>query len=165
MRRVPQRDGPVAVIRHDQAHGHDAVAEVVHAERSLPFPSCRRARRLSPLFPCRALRRRQMKLPAAQGGGLWSLASAGNANPNARSGASLQAFIVHDCIILGLDRGKANSVTHDFAFYNLALLTGLVASAPWWLWRMATTNKYREGLGHVWEKFRRGSEVNLRSAR
>jgi 3-deoxy-D-manno-octulosonic-acid transferase len=32
-------------------------------------------------------------------------------------------------------------------FYNLALLTGLVASAPWWLWRMATTNKYREGLG------------------
>lgn len=32
-------------------------------------------------------------------------------------------------------------------FYNLALLTGLVASAPWWLWRMATTQKYREGLG------------------
>lgn len=32
-------------------------------------------------------------------------------------------------------------------FYNLALLTGLVASAPCWLWRMATTNKYREGLG------------------
>jgi 3-deoxy-D-manno-octulosonic-acid transferase len=32
-------------------------------------------------------------------------------------------------------------------FYNLALLTGLVASAPWWLLRMATTNKYREGLG------------------
>jgi 3-deoxy-D-manno-octulosonic-acid transferase len=32
-------------------------------------------------------------------------------------------------------------------FYNLALLAGLVASAPWWLWRMATTRKYREGLG------------------
>jgi len=32
-------------------------------------------------------------------------------------------------------------------FYNLALLTGLVASAPWWLWRMATTHKYRDGLG------------------
>jgi 3-deoxy-D-manno-octulosonic-acid transferase len=31
-------------------------------------------------------------------------------------------------------------------FYNLALVSGLVASAPWWLWRMATTNKYREGL-------------------
>ena len=31
-------------------------------------------------------------------------------------------------------------------FYNLALLTGLVASAPWWLWRMMTTQKYREGL-------------------
>lgn len=32
-------------------------------------------------------------------------------------------------------------------FYNLALLSGLLASAPWWLWRMATTHKYREGLG------------------
>lgn len=31
-------------------------------------------------------------------------------------------------------------------FYNLALVSGLVASAPWWLWRIATTNKYREGL-------------------
>jgi 3-deoxy-D-manno-octulosonic-acid transferase len=32
-------------------------------------------------------------------------------------------------------------------FYNIALLVGLVVSAPWWLWRMATTQKYREGLG------------------
>lgn len=31
-------------------------------------------------------------------------------------------------------------------FYNLALLAALAASAPWWLWRMATTHKYREGL-------------------
>ncbi|HEY6487760.1 MAG TPA: 3-deoxy-D-manno-octulosonic acid transferase [Terracidiphilus sp.] len=31
-------------------------------------------------------------------------------------------------------------------FYNVALLSGLIASAPWWLWRMATTHKYREGL-------------------
>jgi 3-deoxy-D-manno-octulosonic-acid transferase len=31
-------------------------------------------------------------------------------------------------------------------FYNLALLAALVAGAPWWLWRMATTRKYREGL-------------------
>ncbi len=31
-------------------------------------------------------------------------------------------------------------------FYNLALLVGLLASSPWWLWRMATTHKYREGL-------------------
>lgn len=30
--------------------------------------------------------------------------------------------------------------------YNFALLVGLVLSAPWWLWRMATTYKYREGL-------------------
>src|SRR5579863_4628370 len=32
-------------------------------------------------------------------------------------------------------------------FYNLALFAGLVASAPWWLWRMATGPKYRSGLG------------------
>lgn len=31
-------------------------------------------------------------------------------------------------------------------FYNLALLTALLASAPWWLWRMMTTHKYREGI-------------------
>jgi 3-deoxy-D-manno-octulosonic-acid transferase len=38
-------------------------------------------------------------------------------------------------------------------FYNVALLAALTAGAPWWLWRMATTRKYREGLrerlGHV----------------
>ena len=32
-------------------------------------------------------------------------------------------------------------------FYNLALLAALVVSAPWWLWKMATTHKYREGMG------------------
>ena len=31
-------------------------------------------------------------------------------------------------------------------FYNVALLAALLAGAPWWLWRMATTHKYREGL-------------------
>jgi len=31
-------------------------------------------------------------------------------------------------------------------FYNLALLAVLVAGAPWWLWKMATTHKYRAGL-------------------
>jgi 3-deoxy-D-manno-octulosonic-acid transferase len=30
--------------------------------------------------------------------------------------------------------------------YNLALLAALALSAPWWLFRMATTHKYREGL-------------------
>ncbi len=30
--------------------------------------------------------------------------------------------------------------------YNIALLAALVLSAPWWLLRMATTHKYREGL-------------------
>jgi 3-deoxy-D-manno-octulosonic-acid transferase len=31
-------------------------------------------------------------------------------------------------------------------FYNLALLAVLVIGSPWWFWRMATTQKYREGL-------------------
>jgi 3-deoxy-D-manno-octulosonic-acid transferase len=31
-------------------------------------------------------------------------------------------------------------------FYNVALLAALVAGSPWWLWRMATTQKYRQGL-------------------
>jgi 3-deoxy-D-manno-octulosonic-acid transferase len=31
-------------------------------------------------------------------------------------------------------------------FYNLALLVVLVAGSPWWLWRIATTRKYRNGL-------------------
>lgn len=34
-------------------------------------------------------------------------------------------------------------------FYNLALLIALVVSAPCWIWRMATTHKYREGM---WER-------------
>src|SRR5580658_2376764 len=37
-------------------------------------------------------------------------------------------------------------------FYNLALLVALVAGSPWWLWRMATTEKYRAGLGQrLWK--------------
>ena len=31
-------------------------------------------------------------------------------------------------------------------FYNLVLLLALAAGTPWWLWRIATTHKYREGL-------------------
>ena len=31
-------------------------------------------------------------------------------------------------------------------FYNLALFAALVLGSPWWLWRMATTHKYRAGL-------------------
>jgi 3-deoxy-D-manno-octulosonic-acid transferase len=31
-------------------------------------------------------------------------------------------------------------------FYNIALMIALVASAPWWLWQIATTEKYRGGL-------------------
>lgn len=31
-------------------------------------------------------------------------------------------------------------------FYNVVLFVVLVAGAPWWLWRITTTRKYREGL-------------------
>jgi 3-deoxy-D-manno-octulosonic-acid transferase len=31
-------------------------------------------------------------------------------------------------------------------FYNFALFVALIASAPWWLWRMVFTRRYREGL-------------------
>jgi len=31
-------------------------------------------------------------------------------------------------------------------FYNLALFAALVLGAPFWLWKMATTHKYREGM-------------------
>ncbi len=47
-------------------------------------------------------------------------------------------------------------------FYNLALLAALVAGAPWWLWRMATTQKYRDGLrerlGRVQDRLRTAGE-------
>jgi 3-deoxy-D-manno-octulosonic-acid transferase len=36
--------------------------------------------------------------------------------------------------------------------YSFALTVGLVVSAPWWLFRMATTSRYREGL---WERLGR----------
>jgi 3-deoxy-D-manno-octulosonic-acid transferase len=31
-------------------------------------------------------------------------------------------------------------------FYNLALMLALIVTAPWWLWQMFATEKYREGL-------------------
>ncbi|MGA2672384.1 MAG: 3-deoxy-D-manno-octulosonic acid transferase [Terracidiphilus sp.] len=47
-------------------------------------------------------------------------------------------------------------------FYNLALLAALVVGAPWWLWRMATTQKYREGLLERlgWVRLGRGGKFN-----
>lgn len=42
-------------------------------------------------------------------------------------------------------------------FYNLALLAALVVGAPWWLWKMATTHKYRAGIGE-----RLGSTARVR---
>ena len=48
-------------------------------------------------------------------------------------------------------------------FYSLALLLVLVVGAPWWLFRMATSGKYREGLrerlGFVPRRLRIGERV------
>jgi 3-deoxy-D-manno-octulosonic-acid transferase len=53
------------------------------------------------------------------------------------------------------------------SFYNLALLAVLVAGAPWWLWRMATTRKYREGLLERlgWVRIGRGGQFKGRRPR
>ena len=48
-------------------------------------------------------------------------------------------------------------------FYSLALLLVLVVGAPWWLFRMATSGKYREGLrerlGFVPRRLRLGERI------
>ncbi len=50
-------------------------------------------------------------------------------------------------------------------FYNVALISALVLGAPWWLWRIATTQKYREGLserlGRVPAALRQGNRPVL----
>ena len=56
--------------------------------------------------------------------------------------ASHRARLYH----LRVDPGRQNPFRMILFFYNVALLLVLVGGAPWWLWRMATTQKYREGL-------------------
>jgi 3-deoxy-D-manno-octulosonic-acid transferase len=46
-------------------------------------------------------------------------------------------------------------------FYNIALLAVLVVGSPWWLWRMATTRKYREGLRERLGRVRFGRDGRL----
>ena len=46
---------------------------------------------------------------------------------------------------MGNDCGGVQSVM--LALYSLMLAVALTVSAPWWLYRMATTGRYREGLG------------------
>jgi 3-deoxy-D-manno-octulosonic-acid transferase len=47
-------------------------------------------------------------------------------------------------------------------FYNLMLLAALLAGAPWWLFRLATTEKYRDGL---WERLGRVRGLEGRAGR
>ena len=49
-------------------------------------------------------------------------------------------------------------------FYNLALLTALVAGSPWWLWRMATVQKYREGMAERLGRVRREVAAGVKAA-
>jgi len=53
---------------------------------------------------------------------------------------------VLDCIILDWTAERLVRKRMILFFYNLALLLALLVSAPWWLWKMATTHKYRAGL-------------------
>src|SRR5579862_4851989 len=69
-----------------------------------------------------------------------------------------RAFIVLDCIILDWTAERLDRKRMTLFFYNLALLAALVASAPWWLWKMATTHKYRVGF-----RERLGSTARIRS--
>jgi len=48
-------------------------------------------------------------------------------------------------------------------FYNLVLVVALVASAPWWLWKMATTHKYRRGMAERLGRTRSFAERKGRS--
>ena len=52
-----------------------------------------------------------------------------------------------DCIILDWTAERLVRLRMILFFYNLALLAALVVGAPWWLWKMATTHKYRAGIG------------------
>jgi len=54
---------------------------------------------------------------------------------------------VLDCIILDWTAERLVRLRMILLFYNLALLAALAVSAPWWLWKMATTHKYRAGIG------------------
>ncbi len=49
--------------------------------------------------------------------------------------------------------------------YSLLMALGLVVTAPWWVWQMVRTGKYREGfterLGHVPGRLRRGATRNV----
>jgi 3-deoxy-D-manno-octulosonic-acid transferase len=47
-------------------------------------------------------------------------------------------------------------------FYNLAVLAALVAGAPWWLWKRATTHKYQEGLGERLGRVRAFNDLRAR---
>src|SRR4051812_37188510 len=95
------------------------------------------------------------------GGGVWSVAAAGRASHTTRSGNPCKTRIAIDCIIWRvrpLDPAirLAQAARMVIFFYNLALIAALVAGAPWWLWRMATTEKYREGIGERLGRLRPG---------
>ena len=47
-------------------------------------------------------------------------------------------------------------------FYNLALIAALVVGSPWWIFRVFTTEKYREGLAERLGRVRKPAGVNGR---
>jgi 3-deoxy-D-manno-octulosonic-acid transferase len=72
-----------------------------------------------------------------------------------RSGPYVQGGIVHGCVIVSpfnyplqdAAKTKPGGVeAMSMLAYSALLTLGLVLSSPWWLVRMATTQRYREGL-------------------
>jgi len=72
-----------------------------------------------------------------------------------RSGADVQCGFVHECVIVSrfnyplqdAAKTKQGGVgAMSMLAYSALLTLALVLSSPWWLVRMATTQRYREGL-------------------
>ena len=148
---VAQRDGAIAIVGDDETHRHDAVAEIIDAEDGLFFPGVIGFGGDGHLFV-------RVHLDGGKGcgrlhGGRSVVAGPGGQGLTEKSQQEQQKWnCPHDLhrarlYHLNLDSGKARTSRMILIFYNLALLVALVAGTPWWLWKMATTHKYRVGLG------------------
>ncbi len=57
-----------------------------------------------------------------------------------------KAWFGSGCAILFDPQAKIEVCFLLMSLYSFAWVVALLVSAPWWLWKMATTGKYREGL-------------------
>ena len=149
--RIGKRDGPVAKVGHNQPNRHHVVARRNQPGRWTLFPAYRRARRRWPHARADAFQLPGMKWPAAPGAACdrWPSPAAPQEQEQRDSPQNLhRAQLYHSRLDHPTIRPAERPVRLRMIlfFYNLALFVALIAGAPWWLWRMATTHKYREGL-------------------